>query len=159
MGTNSLSVTGTATITTVNADSIGIGTTPAPFIPLHIYHATESVMRLESGASGKSSIQFVRGIEEDTLVDYRFVNDTDLFRLQYQQNPTQFGDSDSFLMDTSITKTRFYKDLQVSGKVGVNTTPHATITNDVNGTSRLTGNVGIGTSPTISGVDTFLHYL
>jgi hypothetical protein len=55
-------------------------------------------------------------------------------------------------------KTQFYKDLQIDGKVSINTTPHATINMDVNGSARLTGNVGIGTTPTASG-DTFTPQL
>lgn len=128
---------------------IGIGTTPAPYVPLHIYHATDSIARIQSGTSGTSSIQFIRGVEADALIDYRFVNDTNLFRLQFQDGATatQFGDGNSFLMDVSLTNTRFYKNLQVSGRVGINTAPHATINNDVNGTSRFVGNVGIGIIP------------
>ena len=94
-------------------------------------------MCLQTGTTGKSTIQFVRGIETDTLVDYRLVNDNDLFRLQFQQNQAQFGDSNSFLMDTSITKTLFYKDLQVSGNVGIVTTPHTTYKLNVNGELNL----------------------
>lgn len=128
---------------------VGIGTTPAPYIPLHIYNATDSVARIQSGTSGISQIQFIRGVEADALIDYRFVNDANLFRLQFQDGgtATQFGDGNSFLVDVSTTNTRFYKNLQVSGRVGINTAPHATITNDVNGTSRFVGNVGIGIIP------------
>ena len=134
---------------------IGIGTTPAPYVPLHIYHATDSIARIQSGTSGTSSIQFIRGVEADALIDYRFVNDTNLFRLQFQDGATatQFGDGNSYLVDVSLTNTRFYKDLQVSGNVGINTTPHATYDLDVNGTSRFVGgtrfvgNVGMGTTP------------
>lgn len=102
---------------------IGIGTTPAPYTPLHIYHATDSTIQIQAGASGKSSIQFVRGIEADILVDYRLVNDNNLFRLQYQRLPTQFGDSDSYIMDIDQFKTNIYTDLQVKGFVGVGTAP------------------------------------
>lgn len=134
---------------------IGIGTTPAPYTPLHIYHTTDSVARIQSGTSGTSSIQFIRGVEADSLIDYRFVNDTNLFRLQFQDGATatQFGDGNSYLIDVSLTNTRFYKDLQVSGNVGINTAPHATYDLDVNGTSRFVagtrfvGNVGMGTTP------------
>ena len=129
--------------------NIGIGTTPAPYTPLHIYHATDSVARIQSGTSGISQLQFIRGVEADALIDFRLVNDTNLFRLQFQEGttPTQFGDGNSYLVDISLTKTRFYKDLQVSGKVGVNTTPHAEISLDVNGTTRFMDNVAIGTTP------------
>ena len=139
---------------------IGIGTTPAPYIPLHIYHATDSVARIQSGTSGRSSVEFMRGIDADAFIDYRFVNDTNLFRLQFQEGttPTQFGDTGSYLMDASITKTYFYKDFQIGGRVGIGTTPHATINLDVNGSARLTGNVGIGTTPTASG-DSFTPQL
>jgi hypothetical protein len=139
---------------------IGIGTTPAPYIPLHVYHATDSIARIQSGTSGKSSIEFMRGIDADAFIDYRFVNDTDLFRLQFQEGttPTQFGDTGSYLMDASITKTYFYKDFQIGGRVGIGTTPHSTINMDVNGSTRLTGNVGIGTTPTASG-DSFTPQL
>ncbi len=95
MGTNTLSVTGTTTITTVSADNIGIGITN-PETQLHTYHVTEIIIRLQTGSTGKSSIQFVRGIETDTLV-------------QFQRLPTPFGDSDSFLMDSDRFKTLFYK--------------------------------------------------
>jgi hypothetical protein len=102
---------------------IGIGTTPAPYTPLHIYHATDSTIQIQSGTSGKSSIQFVRGIEADILMDYRLVNDNNLFRLQFQRLPTQFGDSDSYIMDIDQFKTNIYTDLQVKGFVGIGTTP------------------------------------
>ena len=130
---------------------VGIGTTPSSSLGIHIYNAYDSGIRLQSGTSGISSIQFIRGIEEDNLVDFRLVNDTNLFRLQHQViiggNATQFGDGNSFLMDISTTKTQFYKDLHVLGKVGINTTPHATINLDVNGTTRFMDNVAIGTTP------------
>ena len=102
---------------------IGIGTTPASYTPLHIYHATDSTIQIQSGTTGKSSIQFVRGIEADILLDYRLVNDNNLFRLQFQRLPTQFGDSDSYIMDIDQFKTNIYTDLQVKGFVGIGTTP------------------------------------
>ena len=102
---------------------IGIGTTPEPYIPLHIYHETDSTIQIQSGASGRSSIQFVRGIEADILMDYRLVNDNNLFRLQFQRLPTQFGDSNSYIMDIDQFKTNIYTDLQVKGFVGIGTTP------------------------------------
>jgi hypothetical protein len=153
--------TGTSDIDVyTSTGKVGIGTTPAPFIPLHIYHATDSIARIQSGTSGKSSIEFMRGIDADAFIDYRFVNDYDLFRLQFQEGttPIQFGDTGSYLMDASITKTHFYKDFQIGGRVGIGTTPHATINMDVNGSTRLTGSVGIGTTPTASG-DSFTPQL
>lgn len=134
---------------------VGIGTTPSVSLGLHIYEANDSGIVIQSGTSGISSIQFIRGVSEDDLVDFRLVNTNNLFRLQHQViiggTATQFGDGNSYLMDISTTKTQFYKDLQIDGKVGINTTPHATINLDTNGSARLTGNVGIGTTPAVSG--------
>jgi hypothetical protein len=130
---------------------IGIGTTPTADRQLHIYNETYGVARIQSGTSGKSAIEFVRGLPDDDLVDFRLVNDTNLFRLQFQDIvggvPIEFGDAGSYLMDVSKTTTRFYKDFQIDGKVGIGGTPHATIALDLVGSVRVSQNVGIGTEP------------
>ena len=130
---------------------IGIGTTPTADRQLHIYNETYGVARIQSGTSGKSAIEFVNGLPDDDVVDFRLVNDTNLFRLQFQDIvggvPTEFGDAGSYLMDASKTKTRFYKDFQIDGFVGIGGTPHATLSLDLVGSVRVSQMVGIGTEP------------
>ena len=130
---------------------IGIGTTPTADRQLHIYNSTYGVARIQSGTSGKSAIEFVNGLPDDDLVDFRLVNDTNLFRLQFQEIvggvPVEFGDAGSYLMDASKTKTRFYKNFQIDGFVGIGGTPHATLSLDLVGSVRVSQKVGIGTEP------------
>lgn len=131
---------------------IGIGTTPTADRQLHIYNETYGVARIQAGTSGKSAIEFVRGLPDDDLVDFRLVNDTNLFRLQFQDIvggvPTEFGDAGSYLMDASKTITRFYKNFQIDGRVGIGgASPHATIVLDVSGYIRASQRVGVGIEP------------
>jgi hypothetical protein len=134
-----------------NTGKIGIGTTPTSDRQLHIYNGTYGVARIQSGTSGKSAIEFVNGLPDDDLVDFRLVNDTNLFRLQFQEIvggvPIEFGDAGSYLMDASKTKTRFYKNFQIDGFVGIGGTPHATLSLDLVGSVRVSQKVGIGTEP------------
>jgi hypothetical protein len=134
-----------------NTGKIGIGTTPTADRQLHIYNSTYGVARIQSGTSGKSAIEFVNGLPDDDLVDFRLVNDTNLFRLQFQEIvggvPIEFGDAGSYLMDASKTKTRFYKNFQIDGFVGIGGTPHATLSLDLVGSVRVSQKVGIGTEP------------
>jgi hypothetical protein len=127
--------------------NVGIGTTPAT--SLHIYKATNNILRLQTAAvDGTNSIEFVRGNTTDPLNDYRLITDTTgKFKLQYSTNVLEYGGTGSDLINISATNINLYKNTEISGNVGIGTTPDAIYKLDVNGTSRFTGNVGIATTP------------
>jgi hypothetical protein len=133
--------------------SVGVGTTPAT--PLHIYHATANILRLETGTTGTTSIQFTKGTTTDALTDYRLISDTNVFKLQYSNDTLAYGGTGSDLINISTTNIKLFKNTEITGNVGVGTTPDATYKLDVNGASRFTGNVGVGTTPHATyGLDT-----
>jgi hypothetical protein len=125
--------------------SVGVGT--APLTPLHTYHATANILRLETGTSGTTSIQFTKGTTTDALIDYRLISDTNVFKLQYSNDTLAYGGTGSDLINISTTNIKLFKNTEITGNVGVGTTADATYKLDVNGSSRFTGNVGIGTTP------------
>jgi hypothetical protein len=133
------------------SQNVGIGTEPAK--RLHIYDPTNSVIMIQSGSSGKSSIEFIRGTTTDNNLDFRLINESSLFRLQYQQVGLVFGaDETTYLMDISKTKAQFYDNFQIDGFVGIGTTP-SLYKLDVLGGGKFTnglhitgGSVGIGTT-------------
>jgi hypothetical protein len=49
---------------------LGIGT--APNATIHTYHATNNILRLQTGTGGTTSIEFLRGTDVDILNDYRY---------------------------------------------------------------------------------------
>ena len=125
---------------------IGIGTA-TPATSLHTYHATNNILRLQTGTGGTTSIEFVRGTEIDALNDYRFINDSGTFKFQYEDNTQQYGGTGTNLIFITASQITLLKKTQMDANVGIGTSPHETYKLDVNGTSRFTGNVGISTTP------------
>ena len=110
---------------------VGIGTAPAT--KLHTYHATDNILRLETGTTGTNSIEFRRGTAVDAFTDYRLISSTGLIRLQYENNLLAYGASGTELITSSTTLTTIYKNTSFSGNVGINVAPHATYKLDVAG--------------------------
>jgi hypothetical protein len=125
--------------------NVGIGTTP--ITSFHTYHATDNILRLQSATNGKVSIEFVRGTVDDLFNDFRLINQSGVFRLQYEDNELIYGNTGTDLISASSTQIILGKKTEIMGNVGIGTSIHETYKLDVNGTSRFTGNVGIGTTP------------
>ena len=151
---------------------VGIGTSPFDDnTKLLLYSDKDDViLRLHSEEVGdKCSIEFISGIQADSNIDYRFISELDefgdsVFRLQYQQLPTQFGDGNSHLMEITTVKTHFYNELLVDGNSSlggtlevlgqidaqnlyVNTSYSAGYRFGIAGNSYFNGRVGIATAP------------
>jgi len=124
---------------------VGIGTTGAT--TLHTYEPTNNVFRLQTGTSGKVSIEFVRGTDIDTYSDYRFINETGTFKFQYEDESTDYNQTVSNIYTILPTKITIYKNTEFSGNVGIGTTQSETYKLDVLGSSRFIGNIGVGTTP------------
>ena len=124
--------TGTSDIDVyTSTGQVGIGTAPAT--KLHTYHATDNILRLETGTTGTNSIEFRRGTAVDAFTDYRLISSTGVFRLQYENNLLAYGASGTELITSSTTLTTIFKNTSFSGNVGINAQPHATYKLDVAG--------------------------
>jgi hypothetical protein len=110
---------------------VGVGTAPAT--RLHIYHATDNKMRLETSTTGTNSIEFRRGTANDAFTDFRLISETGLFKLQYENNIVAYGDSGTDLLSSTSTLTTIYKDTTFNGKVSIGNPIHATYKLDVVG--------------------------
>jgi hypothetical protein len=121
---------------------IGIAT---PATPLHIYNATNNILRLQTApVDGTNSIEFVRGSTTDPLNDYRLHTDTTgKFKVQYTTNAVAYGAAGSDLIHISPTNINLYKDTEITGKLGIGTSPatnkHLHIFNTTNPTIRIEG--------------------
>ena len=69
LNASNLSISGTSTLT----GNVGVVTTTST--PFHIYNETSSLLRLQTGTSGKPSIEFSVGALTDALTDYRMINE------------------------------------------------------------------------------------
>jgi hypothetical protein len=100
---------------------IGIAT---PSTPLHLY-ATNNILRLQTApVDGTNSIEFVRGSTSDPLNDYRLHTDTTgKFKVQYSTNAVSYGGTGSDLIHISPTNINIYKDTEITGNVGIGTSP------------------------------------
>lgn len=139
---------------------------------LVIYRDGKDVLvRIQSESLDKScSIEFIRGIPADIITDYRFISEediataTNMFRLQFQQLPTQFGDGNSYIMDITPGITHIYNELQVDGGANflgivnidgqldaqnfyVNTSYSSAYRFGLSGNAYFNGRVGIATAP------------
>jgi hypothetical protein len=126
--------------------NVGIGTSSS--IPLHIYNATSSLLRLETSSTGKPSIQFAVGTLTDINTDYRIINDAYELKFQYQDNLVSYGGVGSDILSITDKRTNFIKDAYFQNNIGIKTFPDALYSLDVSGDIRvLSGNVGIGIEP------------
>lgn len=139
---------------------------------LVIYRQDKDVrVRIQSESLDKScSIEFIRGIPADTITDYRFISEedtataTNMFRLQFQELPTQFGDGNSYIMDITPAITHIYNQLGVDGDANflgtvnidgqldaqnfyVNTSYSSAYRFGLSGNAYFNGRVGIATTP------------
>jgi hypothetical protein len=127
--------------------NVGVGTTSS--IPLHIYNATSSLLRLETSSTGKPSIEFVVGTSTDVNTDYRIINDAYELKFQYQDNLVSYGATESDIFSINDKGAMYYKPTYYGDGVGVKTPSDPLYSLDVSGDVRfLSGNVGIGVEPT-----------
>jgi hypothetical protein len=100
-----------------NVGNVGIGTSPlvSSTAQLHIYNSTSSVIRLDTDATGKASIEFQRGTINDANIDYRIINESDLFKIQSQNATNLYTAGTMELMRISPTLTTNYKDFLNNG--------------------------------------------
>ena len=107
---------------------IGIGTA-TPATPLHIYNATNNILRLQTApVDGTASIEFVRGNITDPVWDYRIINDiTGSFKIQYSTNTVAYGGTGSDLINVSPTNINLYKNTEITGNLGIGVNPVKTL--------------------------------
>jgi len=107
---------------------IGIGTA-TPLTPLHIYNATNNILRLQTApVDGTASIEFVRGNITDPVWDYRIINDiTGSFKIQYSTNTVAYGATGSDLINVSPTNINLYKNTEITGNLGIGVNPVKTL--------------------------------
>jgi hypothetical protein len=100
-----------------NVGNIGIGTIPqvSTTAQLHIYNSTSPNIRLETDATGKASIEFQRGTINDANIDYRIINEGDLFKIQSQNATNLYTAGTMELIRISPTLTTNYKDFLNNG--------------------------------------------
>ena len=100
-----------------NVGNIGIGTAPqvSTTAQLHIYNSTSPNIRLETDATGKASIEFQRGTINDANIDYRIINEGDLFKIQSQNATNLYTAGTMELIRISPTLTTNYKDFLNNG--------------------------------------------
>jgi hypothetical protein len=142
LNATNLSISGITTLT----GNVGIGTTAST--PLHVYNATSSLLRLQTGTSGKPSIEFSVGTLTDTITDYRIINDAYELKFQYQDNLVSYGGVGSDIMVINDKGTTYTKPAYYESGLGVKTSPDPLYSLDVSGNCRyLSGNIGIGIEP------------
>ena len=100
---------------------IGIGTTPET--TLQTYHATDNILRLETGTTGTNSIQFRRGAVNDIFTDYRLISEAGVFKLQYEDDTKAYGDTGTNIIWGSKDNIVLHKNTEIGGNVGIGTTP------------------------------------
>jgi hypothetical protein len=101
---------------------VGIGTA-TPATSLHIYHATDSILRLQSATNGKTSIEFAKGVSIDPYADYRLINESGGFKLQYEDNQLGYGDQGTTIFSILPSNINIFKDMDFYANVGIGTTP------------------------------------
>jgi len=143
LNATNLSITGTSTLT----GSVGIGTSSS--IPLHVYNATSSLLRLQTSSTGKPSIEFAVGTLTDTNTDYRMINDNFELKFQYQDNLVSYGATASHILSITDKRTNFLKSVYIDNStLGIKTFPDPLYSIDVSGDIRvLNGRLGIGVNP------------
>jgi hypothetical protein len=143
LNATNLSITGTSTLT----GSVGIGTSST--IPLYIYNATSSLLRLQTSSTGKPSMEFAVGTLTDTNTDYRMINDNFELKFQYQDNLVSYGATTSHILSITDKRTNFLKSVYIDNStLGIKTFPDPLYSIDVSGDIRvLNGRLGIGVNP------------
>ena len=100
-----------------NLGNVSIGLAPDTIYPsqLRVYNATNTILRLETDTTGKASIEFQRGVFSDANVDYRIINESDLFKIQSQNATNLYTAGTMELIRISPTQTINYKDFLNNG--------------------------------------------
>ena len=100
-----------------NVGNVSIGLQPDATYPsqLRVYNSTNTILRLETDTTGKASIEFQRGAFNDANVDYRIINESDLFKIQSQNATNLYTAGTMELMRISPTLTTNYKDFTNNG--------------------------------------------
>ena len=103
---------------------------------LSIYENTEinGNLLLQSVAEGTPTVEFRRGTVSDANKDYRFISQSDIFKLQFQDTLTYYGDTNNQLISINDTDTIIHKQTEFKANVLIG------------GDTRTVGYVGIGTT-------------
>jgi hypothetical protein len=78
-------------------------------------------MRLGTATNGKVSIEFVRGTDIDGYNDFRLINQSGVFRLQYEDDELIYGNTGTDLISASTTQISLGKNTEITGNVGIGT--------------------------------------
>ena len=113
-------------------ENVGIGTYPAT--QLHIYNATSPTINIQSIADGTPIVEFMRGTSSDVNKDYRFISQSDIFKLQFQDATTYYMDANNQLISINATDTIIHKQTEFKANVLIG------------GDTRTIGYVGVGTT-------------
>jgi len=90
-------------------------------IELNVYKATNPTIRIESDEAGTPILEFMRGTNSDINKDYRFISQSDILKLQFQDNLTLYGADTNQLLWFDNTKTIIYKEIECKSNVGIGT--------------------------------------
>jgi hypothetical protein len=126
---------------------LGIGISPVVNTKLHIYDATNSIIRLETDAGGQAGIEFQRGTRNDVNVDFKIVNDAGRLRFQSQDEVNLYTSATSEVMRMTRGQITIFKNAQIDGNMSIGVLPHATYKLDILGDTQTIGKVGINTAP------------
>ena len=90
---------------------------------LSIYENTEinGNLLLQSVVDGTPTVEFRRGTVSDANKDYRFISESDIFKLQFQDTLTYYGDTNNQLIWFNNVKTIIYKEIECKSNVGIGT--------------------------------------
>ena len=126
----------------LSQDNVDTYQTPASEImrmtrtQLSIYENTEinGNLLLQSVAEGTPTVEFRRGTVSDANKDYRFISQSDIFKLQFQDTLTNYSDTNNQLISINDTDTIIHKQTEFKANVLIG------------GDTRTIGYVGIGTT-------------
>jgi hypothetical protein len=116
-------------------DNVGIGTSPST--QLHIYNEVSPTIRIQSIAEGTPIVEFMRGNGSDSNNDYRFISESNTFKLQVQDATTYYMNANNQLISINATDTIIHKQTEFKANVLIG------------GDTKTIGYVGIGTTASV----------